>query len=197
MRSVVVVPIKSFDEAKSRLSSTLDAHQRHQLARRCAETVVHAADPFPVIVACDDDDVARWAVAMGATVSWRDGRDLNQAVTDTVAAQRDEFDRAIVAHSDLPLALSFAPLLEGHDTVTLVADRHGEGTNVAVVDIGCGFRFHYGEGSLSRHRVEADRIGTKARTLEVTELAWDIDVAEDLDHPEVRALLTNESWAKS
>ncbi|MCH7789766.1 MAG: hypothetical protein IH940_10035, partial [Acidobacteria bacterium] len=163
MRAVVIVPIKSFDEAKSRLSSSLGAAERQYLAKHCAETVVAAAQPLPVLVACDDDDVATWAVALGATVSWRKGRDLNQTVTDTVAAQRNEFDQVIVAHSDLPLAIALGPLLVGHHRITLVGDRHGEGTNVAVVDPSCGFRFQYGAGSLRRHKIEARRIGTHAR----------------------------------
>ena len=70
----------------------------------------------------------------------------------------------IVAHADLPLATDLAWLADT-DGVTLVPDRHRDGTNVLCVPAGAGFAPAYGAGSFRAHRAEAARLGlvTRAR----------------------------------
>jgi 2-phospho-L-lactate/phosphoenolpyruvate guanylyltransferase len=129
----VLVPVKSFAEAKVRLAPALDAESRAALARQMAEVVLAAACPLPVAVVCDDPDVAEWARARGAEVFWRPERGLNGAVADGVARFADAgFDRVIVAHADLPLADTLGWVAE-FDGVTLVPDRRDDGTNVICV----------------------------------------------------------------
>ena len=64
--------------------------------------------------------------------------------------------------------------------VTLVPDLREDGTNVAVVPAGVGFRFAYGAGSFERHRTEAARLGLPCRIVHDRRLAIDIDLPEDL-----------------
>ena len=64
------------------------------------------------------------------------------------------FDLAIVAHGDLPLAEDLT-VAAGFDGVTLVPDRHDDGTNVLAVPTGAGFVFHYGPGSFGLHLVSS------------------------------------------
>ena len=64
--------------------------------------------------------------------------------------------------------------------MTLVPDRHDDGTNVACVPSGAGFRFHYGPGSFARHRAEARRLGLPWRVVRDPELTWDVDVPGDI-----------------
>lgn len=189
MRVALLIPIKDFRQAKVRLAGALDPPTRAALARRMAATVVSAADDLPVHVVCDDDDVATWARAAGATVLWRPGHGLNGAVTDGVASLgRAGFDRVVVAHSDLPLArhLSWVAVLPG---ATFVPDRHDEGTNVACVPADIGFTFHYGSGSFRRHTAEARRLGLAVRVVRHPALGWDVDVPADLAHPAIEEVL--------
>lgn len=184
-RSVaVLVPVKAFGEAKLRLSPALSGPEREALARRMAERVVGAAAPLPVAVVCDDPGVRTWAESVGARVLWRPGRGLNAAVQDGVAAlAADGFDRVVVAHADLPLATALAWVADGTG-VTLVPDRHDDGTNAACVPAAAGFRFAYGPGSFARHRAEARRLGLDLRVVRDAALGWDVDVPADLgfDH---------------
>lgn len=176
----VLVPIKSFTDAKRRLAHKFDPHQREMLARSMALRVLSAAQPFPVSVVCDDDEVATFAVDSGATVIWCPVIGLNEAVTAGVGALRDRgVTQVVVSHADLPFANSFSELV-GWDGVTLVPDRHRRGTNVAVVDTRCGFQWSYGEGSLARHRAEALRLGLPLRITQIGALAWDVDLPADL-----------------
>ena len=177
---VVLVPVKAFGAAKARLAPTLDAAGREALARAMAARVLAAAGPLPVAVVCDDAEVARWAAHHGALVLPEPGRGLNGAVEAGVerlgAAGASE---VLVAHADLPFAHEVAQLA-GFGGVTLVPDRRDDGTNVACVPTGAGFRFHYGPGSFARHRAEARRLGLPCRVVRDPELTWDVDVPGDI-----------------
>lgn len=184
MRAAVLVPVKSFSEAKLRLAPALDAAARADLARRMATTVVEAAAPLRAAVVCDDHEVRTWAEHVGAEAIWTPGLGLNGAVEAGVAhlASRG-VGRVVVAHADLPLATALAWLADG-EGVTLVPDRRFDGTNVACVPADAGFRFAYGPGSFRAHRAEAGRLGLVARLVADERLAWDVDVPADLDLPE-------------
>jgi 2-phospho-L-lactate/phosphoenolpyruvate guanylyltransferase len=178
--AAVVVPVKAFAHAKMRLAGVLSPQGRAELARAMAERVVTAARPLPVVVVCDDAEVADWARNLGARALVEPGLGLNGAVNTAFDQLGGEgFHRLVVAHGDLPLVTSLAWLadIEG---IALVPDRHEEGTNVISLPTGCGFRFAYGPGSFSRHREEARRTGLEWRVVHDAELAWDVDFPADM-----------------
>jgi 2-phospho-L-lactate guanylyltransferase len=132
-------------------------------------------------VACDDDEVAAWAAALGVETIWTPGLGLNGAVTagvDALAARGVE--RVVVAHADLPRARDLTDVAGGTG-VTAVPDRHDDGTNVLVVPTGVGFTFAYGPGSFLRHSDEAARLGLRLTVLRPDDLTWDVDVPDDLE----------------
>jgi len=177
----VLVPVKAFAEAKVRLAPALGPDARRSLVRAMAEHVVRAAEGLPVSVVCDDDEVAAWARAQGASVVWAPERGLNGAVEEGVATLAAQgATQVIVAHADLPLAADLASVA-AFSGVTLVPDRHDDGTNVACVPSDAGFRFSYGPGSLAHHTAETQRLGLALRILHEPLLAWDVDVPADLD----------------
>lgn len=189
MTAAVVVPVKAFAAAKVRLAPALDPIARAALARNMAALVLAAAAPLPVTVVCDDDEVADWARAQSVHVGWTPGLGLDGAVQAGVAAvEAAGASRVVVAHADLPLARNLAGLA-GPDaadptSITLVPDRHAEGTNVIVLPAGCGFRFAYGPGSFARHRAEAVRLGLTVRVVTDVRLGWDVDLPGDLVLPD-------------
>lgn len=181
--AAVVVPVKAFRAAKVRLATALDPGARAALARELAGVVVGAAAPLPVVVVCDDDEVRTWARGVGAEVVWCPDRGLNGAVTDGVDALRARgIATAVVAHADLPLATSLAWVAD-FAGVTLVPDRHRDGTNVIAVPTAAGFGFAYGRGSFARHRAEALRLGLPLRVVDDAALGWDVDRPADLAWP--------------
>ena len=176
----VLIPVKAFGAAKGRLAEVLDAEARADLARSMAAIVVAAAAPLPVTVVCDDDDVDAWARSVGADVVRVDGPGLNRAVEagmDALAA--DGVAMVVVAHADLPHATRLDHCA-GFDGITLVPDRHHDGTPVAAVPTGTGFRFAYGSDSFAAHVAEAERLGLAWRSLLDPDLAWDVDGPDDL-----------------
>jgi 2-phospho-L-lactate guanylyltransferase len=182
--TAVLVPVKAFGAAKVRLAATLEPATRAELARAMATRVLRSAAPLPVAVVCDDEEVRAWAERQGAEAIWTPGLGLNGAVEAGVThLARRGIGTAIVAHADLPLAVELA-WLAVPGVVTLVPDRHGDGTNVAVVPTEVGFTFAYGAASFARHRAEAARLDLTVRLLPDERLGWDVDVAADLDLPE-------------
>ena len=176
----MLVPVKAFADAKRRLGDALDGPARQALVRRMAEQVLSAAAPLPVAVVCDDNEVADWARARGALVVWEPGRGLNGAVEEGVARLAAVgVEQVTVAHGDLPMARGLA-YLEAFDGVTLVPDRHGDGTNVLRLPATSGFRFSYGPGSFQRHLAECARLELAVRVLCVPDLAHDVDWPADL-----------------
>ncbi len=176
---MVLVPIRSFDDAKSRLAPVLSAGQRIALARRMADAVVSAAGALPVWVVTDDDEVAAWCAGVDAEVL-RVGCDgLNASITAAAeAAAAAGFGRVIVAHADLPLARDLGVV--SRPGVAIAPDRHGDGSNVMSVPVGAGFEFAYGPGSFGRHRREAARCGLSVTVIDEPSLALDIDSVDDL-----------------
>lgn len=186
MRTAVVIPVKSFTMAKGRLADTLTPSQREDLARTCAETVIRAASPLPAYVVCSDDDVASWAVSVGAHVVRCTTPGLDVAVAAGRSAIAAEgFDHIIVAHADLPLATSLAHVAR-EGMVTMVTDRHSDGTNVLSFPIASSFTTAYGPGSLDNHIRAAAACGLAHETINDPSLALDLDTADDLSELERR-----------
>jgi 2-phospho-L-lactate guanylyltransferase len=178
--AAVLVPVKSFVDAKQRLGSALPPADRRALAQAMASRVLAAAAPLPVAVVCDDPEVADWARGRGALVIWEPGRGLNGAVEAGVShAGALGVETVTVVHADLPLAEGIGRL-EPFDGVTLVPDRQGDGTNLVRIPVASGFHFSYGPGSFQRHRQECLRLGLPMRVVRRPELAFDVDWPADL-----------------
>ena len=146
-----------------------------------------AAAGLPVFVACDDDDVARWADGawrgvLGARAGLNGAVDAGRA---TVAGKG--FDHVVIAHSDLPLARTLRP---GHCRHHLARPRspprrdERDEPAVAAVDTAS-----YGGGSFTRHLDQAMATGQRVEVRVDPRLAIDVDNPDDLRHPTVEPIL--------
>ena len=177
--TAVIVPIRSFVGALSRLTGILGETRCRDLMRLMASRVVAAADGLPVHVATDDAEVAAWASGLGAAVvpAGRPGLTIAvSAAVDQLASAGVE--RVVVAHADLARARTLRPAVG--PGLTIVPDRQRDGSNVLCVPAAAGFRFSYGPGSFERHVAEAHRLGLGVTVVEDDSLAADIDHPEDL-----------------
>lgn len=146
-----------------------------------AEIVVAAAAPLDTFIVCDDDAVATWAAQQGARVIWRPGVGLNGAVTSAVEwLGAAEYERVVVAHSDLPRCQDLARLAVLPADVVLVPDHVDDGTNVIVVSSKLAFPFDYGAASYQRHRNAALALAQTITVVRDARLAHDVDRLDDL-----------------
>lgn len=175
-----LIPVKAFAAGKSRLRSALDDDAREDLAERLALAVIRSCEQLHPHVVCDDDGVAVWAAAAGASVIRVDGPGLNRAVRHGVAELAAAgFERVLIAHADIADPSGLAALAE-LDGIVLVPDLDLAGTNVLVTPSAFGFSFSYGENSFARHLSEAERSGLPIHVVTDAGLGLDLDDPDDL-----------------
>jgi 2-phospho-L-lactate guanylyltransferase len=190
---IAVVPIRSFQNGKTRLASVLAPAERAALLRRSAAGVVAAALDSHVVdtllVVSPDPETLKWAAAFG----WRvmplaqpvDRPGLNGALdfAREWAIDRDA-DRLLSLFADLPLlsTIDILPMVAHRQSLVLGPDRRGEGTNAMLLRLqgpGAAFRFAFGEGSLAKHLREARRLGLTAALTETPGIGFDLDTPLD------------------
>lgn len=179
-----VIPVKSFQLAKGRLSEVMEPDGRDTLAQALVNRVVDALLPHHVAIACDDDQVASWAQDRGLEVVWCPGTDLNGAVTKAYAVMSAAgHERILISHGDLPYPDGLASVDTGRGVV-LVPDRHGRGTNVMVLPPTNAaqqtFEFAYGRDSFPRHLRAAHGLGLGTTVRYHNALGIDVDNPDDL-----------------
>ena len=178
--TAVLIPIKSFHDAKGRLSESLSRSERSVLMQKMAETVIDSSGSLSIWVVCDDDEVAAWAESKNVSVIKVGKPGLNTAIEEGVSTlEKAGFSKVIIAHADLPNAENLQKCAE-FEGVTIVQDHKGDGTPVLVIPTGEGFRFSYGPDSFAAHTLEAQRLGLPYRQLFDPKLSFDVDEPEDL-----------------
>jgi 2-phospho-L-lactate/phosphoenolpyruvate guanylyltransferase len=180
----VVVPIRTFALGNTRLASALDSDTRTALAVRLAGRVLDAARPAHVIVVTSAPEVAIWARAHGADVIADPGSLDAAAASGAAELVARGYQRVVIAHADLPLASSFAPVTrDGAQPVAVVVPCHrDDGTPVLSLPALAApdFDFAYGIGSFRRHVAAAKRAGLGVRVVRDATLGFDVDTVDDL-----------------
>jgi 2-phospho-L-lactate guanylyltransferase len=178
----IVVPIRSFLLGNTRLARSLDDDARVALARRMADAVADAAGARTVVVVTSAAEVEAWCRERNlATLP--DPGTLDAAADAGRAYARDAgFTRVVIVHGDLPNARSLDQVAnDGAAAIAvLVPDHRGDGTPVCSVPCASRFEFAYGPGSFERHRRAAAAAGLDLRIVTDPNLAFDVDVPEDL-----------------
>ena len=183
MTAAVVIPIRSFDGGKSRLGAKLDPARRAGLLQAMAENVVAAAGTMPVAVVSNAREVRSWAATLQLTVLDDPGTLDLAAAAGLGWAAAAGFGRVVVAHADLPLATSLAPVAADGlcPVVTAVPCHRDDGTPVlSLPTAAAGFVFAYGPGSFRRHAAAARAAGLAFRVRRDGRLGRDVDAPEDL-----------------
>ena len=189
-RSVtVVVPVRSFEGAKSRLGAVLDAEERRELVTRLLRRTVDAAlattGVTEVIVVSPDPEVLELATRAGARALLQQSRGLNPAIQEARDAAALA-GRLLVLPADIPgvSPAALAALLEAGDVtgtpgVVLAPDRHGRGTNALLLDPPDVIDPAFGGDSRAAHAWLAS--SADAAFAEVPGvLALDVDTPDDL-----------------
>ncbi len=186
-----VVPVKSFNSAKSRLADILQADERNQLSRAMMADVLSvllASNRLEgALVVTSDKEVADSAVAAGARV-FRELGNQGPAKAVTTAAQwlvgvgcqgilgimsdlpaitESEIDKLLTCHGDLP-------------AVTLAPSRDGLGTNAVVCTPPDVVGLSFGKNSLASHLSSAKRRGIQPNIINLPGIGLDLDYSDDL-----------------
>ena len=163
MRTLAILPVKSFGAAKQRLSGLLATGSREALAQAMFSDVLGALRRVEMLesVAVVTADPRAQSAATRATASWsstttpRPGQSAAARI-GTQYALNMGYERILLVPGDAPLLdpAELTALLASADpapSLTIVPDRHGEGTNALLIAPPDAFDPSFGPGSLERH----------------------------------------------
>jgi len=197
-----IVPVKPLRRGKSRLAGVLTEEERldlnSQLLIHTVDTLKEIPEIEHVLVVSRDQAALALARAHGArTVQENGAPELNIALTRaTIVAKRYATRGVLIIPSDLPMiskedVYAMLELVKDPPVVVVVPDRKKEGTNALLVCPVGLIEYDYGPNSFERHCQRARQAGARLEICELSSLALDMDVPEDLE------LVSNEleSWS--
>jgi 2-phospho-L-lactate guanylyltransferase len=183
LRTVAVLPVKSFGIAKQRLGDAFP--HRPTLAEAMVGDVLAAlgqvAGLDELIVVTAEPAAARAAAETGAFVV-HDPEEAGQSAAASrgiAAAVERGAERALLVPGDCPALdpAEVGELLERDAPVVIVPDRHGSGTNALLLTPPHAIAPSFGTGSFARHAALARG---RAQVCEVRSLGLDVDTPDDL-----------------
>ena len=183
MRTLAILPVKSFGRAKQRLGTAVG--DRPQLAATMVADVLDALAEvrgLAGVIVVSAENVA------GGAAEWvHDPVEAGQsaaAVLGIRAAVARDAGRVLLVPGDCPAlaAAEVDALLEGAAPgVVIVPDRHGSGTNALLLDPPTIIEPAFGPGSFARHAALAAGAGAAVRVGRLPSLELDVDTPEDLE----------------
>jgi 2-phospho-L-lactate/phosphoenolpyruvate guanylyltransferase len=191
VRTLAIVPVKSFDSAKQRLAGALARGARESLAQAMFADVLGAlrhARRVEAIAVVTAEPAAESLAGQDAIVL-PDDRNAGQSDAAEIGiryAVASRFDRVVLIPGDTPLLepTELDDLLDRTAAdgiaVAIVADRHGTGTNALVLCPPDALAPGFGENSLARHVARAEQADLKHRLEDAPSLAHDVDTPDDL-----------------
>ena len=188
MRTLAILPVKSFGAAKQRLSETLGTGARQALAQAMFTDVLSSLRRTPgldgIAVVTADVEAASAAAGDRVAVLHDDARagQSEAALIGIRHALERGVDRVVLVPGDTPLVQpdELTELLAGPEAVVIVPDRHGTGTNALVLSPPDVMEPSFGPGSFARHVAAAEALDGAYRVDDVRTLALDVDTGGDL-----------------
>jgi 2-phospho-L-lactate guanylyltransferase len=193
MRTVAVLPVKSFGRAKQRLRPA--AVDRPELAAAMVGDVLEALAAVRgldavVVVSAEDRRKAgieeATAMASAAVELVHDPLEVGQssaAARGIRTAVARGAQRVLLVPGDCPAlapAEVDALLASAEPGVVIVPDRHGSGTNALLLDPPTVLTPAFGPGSFARHAALAHAAGATVRVGRLPSLELDVDTPGDL-----------------
>ena len=187
----VIVPVKSFSEAKSRLAEILTLSQRIELSRSLLQNTIKVLQevtiPIRNLVVSRDPEAITMADKAGFfSINENRHSNLNSAIR--LAASVPELDYStgvLILPADLPLITHTD--IEGiinesseSPVVVIVPDRWKKGTNCLLVNPADLIPFSFGDRSFIQHKHLARAAGVKIKVIQNAHMAIDLDTPEDL-----------------
>jgi 2-phospho-L-lactate/phosphoenolpyruvate guanylyltransferase len=192
MKTFVIVPVKGFENAKTRLSSMLDTDDRIRLSSLMLEDTLNVLSMTPslmqVIVVSVDKRAEEIATKHGANfLAEEKEKGVNSAVAlaDSYCMAKEAADATMVIPYDLPLldpiALSKACQLAEKESACIVIcpSVRYDGTNMLLKKPPSVIATFYDTDSYNMHVKAAIKIGIPVKPLLSKSLMYDIDTPED------------------
>lgn len=186
-----IVPVKPLGRAKSRLADVMTPEDREELATRLLKRTVRMLMSLSaiqgVLVISRDSKALAMVRDLGAQTVQESGTpELNNALLRaTQVLKAWGANASLIVPADIPLLVRedierVVMLGRYHNSVVLVPDRHGDGTNLMFVRPPGLIPYAYGEGSFSKHQKYANDVDASVQVYRSERVALDLDTVDDL-----------------
>jgi len=189
MRTLAILPVKSFGAAKQRLGDLLAGGSRRALAQAMFADVLTALRHVPEldeVAVVTGDRGAEWAARAERVRVLPDPAEDGQSAAAQIGVRHAlarGFDRALLVPADTPLLdpAEISELLQREgEGASIVPDRHGTGTNALLLAPPDAFAPCFGPGSFARHVSGAEGADVQFSVDELPSLTLDVDTPGDL-----------------
>jgi len=189
MRTVAILPVKSFGAAKQRLGALIEQEARSALMRAMLADVLEAladVSEIELVVVVTANPLAAELGREPGIRALHDDREDGQSAAAMIGirhAREEGFARALLVPGDAPLldAGELSALLSRTEPLVIVPDRHGSGTNgllLCPIDV---IEPSFGPGSRARHEAAAQAAGVAHAIDPLPSLVLDVDTPDDLE----------------
>lgn len=192
MKTFAIVPVKRFENAKTRLSSMLDTEDRIRLSSLMLEDTLQILSVAPpltqvIIVSADKraDEIATKHGAKFLPEEKEKGVNSAVALADDYCIEKEAADATIVIPHDLPLLDSIViskacELAEKESTCIVICPSvRYDGTNMLLRKPPSVIGTFYETDSYNMHVRTAIKLGIPVKPLLSKSLMYDIDTPED------------------
>jgi len=183
VKTVAILPVKSFDRAKSRLGGTSRADLAAAMAHDVLDALERVRGLAQVIVVSSEP---RLAGARAVIVE--DPHEVGHVDAALIGIRRaveQGAGRVLLVPGDCPGIdpVEVEALLAGGSpaSATIVPDRHGSGTNALLIAPPLAMLPSFGPGSFARHAALARAAGLQVHVESPPSLTHDVDTLADLD----------------
>jgi 2-phospho-L-lactate/phosphoenolpyruvate guanylyltransferase len=188
MRTLAILPVKSFGAAKQRLTPALGPGSRQALARAMFSDVLASlqrVDGLEAVAVVTADPDAEAVTRSAGVLVLSDTALAGQSAAASIGIEHalaEGFERVLVVPGDTPLLdpAEVESLLAFRRAVSIVPDRHETGTNALVLSPPDAIAPSFGPGSLKRHVAAAEAAGVTSAVEEIPTLMLDVDTGNDL-----------------
>jgi 2-phospho-L-lactate guanylyltransferase len=192
MRTIAILPMKSFGAAKQRLSAALAGGARQALAQAMFSDVLTSlrhVDAIEAIAVVTADGTAESAALASGALALADREEAGQSAAAAIGVEHAlaaGFERVLLVPGDTPLLdpAEVSELLDRAEReelgLVVVPDRHGTGTNALLMRPPDAIEPSFGPGSRERHVDAAAEAGVSCSVEPLPSLVLDVDTPEDL-----------------
>ena len=191
MNTIAIVPVKTFENAKTRLSSVLNKEDRIRLSSLMLDYTLQVLASVPLLtqtLVVSGDKRAELIAARHGASFLREEKDsgVNSAVSvaDSYCMKKDA-DATIVIPHDLPL-LSPVDISKVSDLaknesrcIVISPSLRYDGTNILLRKPPCVIRTFYDSDSYNTHVRSAIKLGIPVKLFISKSVMYDIDTPED------------------
>jgi len=192
MKTVAIVPVKKFENSKTRLSAALTLDERMTLSSLMLSStleVLTCTSLAQVVVVSSDRRAQNLTVKHGAKFLYEEkenGVNSAVAIADRYCIEEEGADATIVVPEDLPLldAMDIAMVCdlakEQENCIVICPSIRFDGTNLLLRKPPSAMKTHYDNDSYEMHFTTAKELGVTVKIFFSKRLMSDVDTIGDI-----------------